>query len=517
MQQYRECIHRLRLGNGLRKISQQLKIHRSILRPIRTLAIKNGWLDLNVVMPSDQEIFQALNQNSKKAQGSILEPYFEEIKEWRNKKYTAVVIHRLLSEHVLCSIHQVKRYLQKTFPKRPEPIMIRPTFSGKTIEVDFGFLGHFWDKKTNKFKKTWIFSARLRHSRKAYREVVFDQCLATFIKCHINAFEHFGGVTEEIVLDNLKAGVIKSCIDNDQLNRSYQEMAEHYKIMLNPCLPRTPEHKGGVESDMRYIKISFLPHIKERQKFQPYLDLVQLQEMLEKWDREVANIRVVYGVGKSPEEVFKTEEKGALRPLPVARWEMVEWCECEVRRDWRIIYRSSFYSVPYMFISQTVQVKITTQRIYIFFDHQEVASHPRATEKWEFMRNPNHAPPFKEAVLACNREGLLSQAQEVGPYTYAFVQKLLNDPVVNKLKPVRCLLQLTLNYTKERVELACKRALYYNTLRHRSVKDILVNGLDQEQIEEVKSRLSSRFKHARDPKEYYTTVPCENQKEVIHG
>ena len=46
--------------------------------------------------------------------------------------------------------------------------------------------------------------------------------------CHIHAFlEHFGGVPSRVVLDNLKAGVIKSCIDNDMLNRSYKELAEY--------------------------------------------------------------------------------------------------------------------------------------------------------------------------------------------------------------------------------------------------------------------------------------------------
>ena len=134
------------------------------------------------------------------------------------------------------------------------------------MDVDFGFLGELWDDSRQKFRKAWVFSGRLRHSRKAYRRLVWEQDVNTFLLCHILAFERFGGVPEIVCLDNLKAGVIKSCIDNDMLNRSYKELAEHYDFMISPCLPRTPEHKGGVENDIKYIKGNFWPQIREKKK-----------------------------------------------------------------------------------------------------------------------------------------------------------------------------------------------------------------------------------------------------------
>lgn len=392
--------------------------------------------------------------------------------------------------------------------------MVRQSYPGEIMDVDFGFLGLFWDSIESRFRKTWVFSARLRHSRKAYREVVFDQNVTTFIKCHIHAFEWFGGVPAKVVLDNLKAGVIKSCIDNDQLNRSYREMAEYYQVLIDPCLPYTPEHKGGVENDMRYIKKNFLPFIKERQKHQSRLDLSTLQKELEKWDREVADVRIVYGVGRSPAVIFSEDEKGALNPLPVCRWDIVEWHQCEVRKDWRIMFNNAYYSVPYYLIGQTVQIMSTTSIVRIFFEHSQVASHPRALQKWEYQRNPDHAPPFKEAVLSCTREGLLIQSQEIGPWTYALTRKILSDPTVDKLRPVRKLLSLALSYDKERIEAACSRALHYNTLRYQSVKDILENGLDQEPIKQKESKIHPLFKHARNPREYQVNPTT---KEVFYG
>ena len=91
------------------------------------------------------------------------------------------------------------------------------------MEVDFGELGKFLDDDRID-KKSWLFSLRLRHSRKAYREIVLDQTLSTFLMGHVHAFEYFNGVPKNCILDNLKAAVIRSTIDNDMINRSYQEL-----------------------------------------------------------------------------------------------------------------------------------------------------------------------------------------------------------------------------------------------------------------------------------------------------
>ena len=98
------------------------------------------------------------------------------------------------------------------------------------MEVDFGELGRFRDDD-GEIKKFWLFSLRLLHSRKVYREVVSDQTSATFLMGHVHAFEYFNGVPKNCILDNLKAGVIKSTIDNDQVNRAYQMLAELYYAM----------------------------------------------------------------------------------------------------------------------------------------------------------------------------------------------------------------------------------------------------------------------------------------------
>ena len=143
--------------------------------------------------------------------------------------------------------------------------MVRTTDPGRDAEVDFGELGRFLDEEGIE-RRVWIFSLRLRHSRKTYREIVFDQTTNTFLQAHIHAFEYFGGTPKYCIPDNTKAAVIKSVVDNDMINKAYQSLAEYYGFIICPCLPYNPNHKGGVEGDIKYVKGNFLPYFLAVQK-----------------------------------------------------------------------------------------------------------------------------------------------------------------------------------------------------------------------------------------------------------
>jgi transposase len=64
---------------------------------------------------------------------------------------------------------------------------------------------------------------------------------------NVNAFSCFKGVPERVMIDNLKAGIIRACWEDPQVQQSYRECAEHYGFLIAPCCPHTPEHKGKVE------------------------------------------------------------------------------------------------------------------------------------------------------------------------------------------------------------------------------------------------------------------------------
>jgi transposase len=423
----REVIHRLREGHSDRRIRREIGIDRSIIKKIRALSILHQWLDTSVAMPTDGEISKFWNSTSKNQKSHPLDLHRNHLEQWRKEGYSAVVMHQLLKDQCPCDAQAIRRYLNKHFPMQVDPVMVRNTIPGQDLDIDFGYLGKFLDDEEI-IRKAWVFSFRLRHSRRTYRQIVLDQSSQTFLLAHVHAFEWFGGVPKNIILDNCKAAITQSTIDNDMIRRSYQELAEHYGFIISPCLPRTPQHKGGIECDVKYTKSNFLSYFLVRQK-EKNIAIPLLRELIEelvRWGLQVADTHIVHGVGRSPLEIFKTEEKMALRPLPKNRWELTSWSQCVVRRDWRIMYDSAYYAVPYELIGQQVQICATTSLIRIFYDHREVAYHNRATKKWEYKRKAEYAPPLKEEVLQCTREGLLSLAEKVGPFTYQVVHEIFS-------------------------------------------------------------------------------------------
>jgi transposase len=511
MTEIREIIHRLRMGQSKRGIHKEMGVYRPIIRELHSIAITQLWLDPTSPMPSNEEIAKVWTKKIKKTPHQ-LDNHKEEIAQWHKEELSSVVIYQLLKDKCPCDAQAIRRYRKKHFPKLTEPVMVRVTVAGRDMEVDFGELGKFLDEDGN-IKKVWLFSLRLRHSRKVYREVVTNQKTPTFLMGHVHAFEYFNGVPKNVVLDNLKAGVIRSTIDNEMINRSYNELAEHYGFIISPCLPRTPEHKGGVEGDVKYTKKNFLPYFLAKQKEIGITTpkIRDLKEGLEKWDKDVADVHIVYGVGRSPLELFKSEEEKVLQPLPKGRWEPTSWSQCTVRREWRVMVDNAYYSVPYKLIDKTVDVCMTHSLVRIFYMHQEVALHEIATKKWEYKRKTEHAPPLQEAVLQCSREGLLGLADDVGTFTCQVAHMILSHPSVDKLKPVRHMLKLADKYSKERLEKACQRAFNCKLYSYASVKSILENNLDSQPIENLdKGKIvpMPRPRFARDPADYrssYTT------------
>lgn len=110
---------------------------------------------------------------------------------------------------------------------------------GKSLETDWaGATLKLIDRVTGGDIKVYIFVAALPFSQYCYAEGFLDMKSASWLTGHIHAFEYFGGVTETIIPDNLKAGVIKSDYAEPLLNESYRELADYYQTVIVPARVR---------------------------------------------------------------------------------------------------------------------------------------------------------------------------------------------------------------------------------------------------------------------------------------
>jgi transposase len=502
MAELRDVIRRLKLGHGVRDIQRSTGVHRTIIRKLKETAEEIGWLAPEAELPSEQQIEEARRcvDSAEKASSLFqqLAAHHEDFKRWHEDEYTAVVMHSLIRDRVPCSLSTIDRYLRSQFPKAVKGVMRRGTVAGKVMEVDFGYLGITYDANTQRNRRTWVFSGRLRHSRRAWRERCFDQKQQTFFVCHIHAFEYFGGVVDRAVPDNTKAAVVRASFQDPIVNRAYRALAEHYGFLIDPCPPYRANLKGGVESDIKYIKKNFWPIFRERQRQLgrtiPCAD--ELEQALEQWGAEVADKRLVGGVGRSPEEIFATEEAAALKPLPSTRWDPLSWGEPSVGPDWRVQFEKGFYSVPHIYIGHQVLVYGDRTRVRIYSGNREIALHARVKQPWGKSIKDEHAPPHKQEWLSIDRSGLVKWAHRLGQPVGELAAAILADKAVDGMRPVRALIRLADTYSAERLSVACRRALLYETVTYRSVKEILRHNLDRlplSQPAEADGQIAFRF------------------------
>ena len=70
--------------------------------------------------------------------------------------------------------------------------------------------------------------------------------MSDWIGCHVNALKAIGGVPQALVPDNLKAGVTKPSRYEPGINRTYQDLANHYGCVVLPARPYKPRDKANV-------------------------------------------------------------------------------------------------------------------------------------------------------------------------------------------------------------------------------------------------------------------------------
>lgn len=495
-----DLLHRMRLDHGNKKIHRETGTHRTVIRKLRTTAETRGWLNRQREMPSEKELWDAYHGVKERPGIHPLEAYHTELADYAEKEYSYVVMHELMKGRHHCSESTIRRFVQARIKGKAPRAVTQRQRELLVMEVDFGELGTAYDWLEKRNRKAYVFSGRLRYSAKAYRKVVFNQKQETFWQCHVESFEYFGGVTERVVPDNLKAAVIQASFTDPKINRGYRELAKYYGFLIDNCLPYHPQHKGGVENDIKYIKRNFWPVFKERQKQkgQDIPNVGEIQAALNQWTEEIADIRIIKNVGVSPNELF-VREAAQLKALPAERYDVPVWKKCTVSRAARIHFERSTYSVPEKYIGKEVMTAGYWHKIRIYSDDELITEHIRAERPYEDIVKEDHRSHRAIAYLNYTKENLLKQARLAGEYTAKIVEAIISDRVVSGGSPAWGIVSLGKKYGADRLEQACLRAWEFGAHNYKSVKRILAQGLEAqgEDATAAENRGHNQFLFAR--------------------
>lgn len=495
MFEYRHIIYLMRSGLSDRAISQQGYAGRHKCQTIRVIAKSRGWLQNTTALPAELELSQLLSIKSPPVSGqSSVNAFREKVLDWHQQGVRATVIYQaLVNRHdYKGSYDAIRRFIKKhSNPtiKASTPLSFDPA---EATQVDFGTGPTITDYDTGEIIKTWIFVMTLCFSRHMYVEVVRNQTVITWLGCHRRAFEFFGGVPTKIIIDNAKCAIIKACLHDPEVQRSYADCAESYGFIISPCPPRQPQMKGRVESGVKYVKGSFVPLRKFR-------SLADANQQVKAWVLGEAGNRKHGSTYQKPLSLFTETEKHLLKMLPDKPFELAQWVKVKVHGDCHVQFMKNRYSVPWKNVRETLWLRATETSVIIYKDHTLIAQHTRLKSPGERSTIAGHLPPNGQAYLMQDPSWCLAQSKKIGASCKAVIDHLFDSKVLDYLRAAQGIVRLAKTYGNARLDAACQRAIAYNSRHYKTIKNILKKGCEYKSLpgEEAFDLLASAYTNGK--------------------
>ena len=388
-------------GLGLRAIARRLGIHRCTVRialtashpPVRSSLPRGSLID-----PHRGWLMARLQQYPELSAVRL----FEQLKE-RDYKGGYGVVKRCVAE----------------LRPRMKPAYLTLAFApGECAQVDWG-MWHNVDVAGG-HRRISFFVMVLCHSRMLYAEFFLGEAMEHWLQAHRNAFTAFGGVPEQVMVDNCKTAVLRARHGDEkaELNPAYEEFARHYGFRIVPCNVRRPNEKGRVENAVGYIRTSFLAGREPG-------PLSILAPALADWLDNTANRRMHTTTGKPPRQLFEEAERAALRPLPAGPYDCHQIQAAAADSRFRVTVDGNRYSVPSTAASRRVVIHRHVDRIVIRDPGGTLlADHPRNYGKKQDIAEPGHERDLILKMRHARDKRRLEHFLVLGPDAAAYLARM---------------------------------------------------------------------------------------------
>ncbi|QFT61808.1 IS21 family transposase [Roseivivax sp. THAF30] len=345
-------------------------------------------------------------------------------------------------------------------------------FAGDTIEVICA--------ETGEVRQAQLFVGVLGASSYTYAEAVWTQTLPDWISAHVRMLSFFGGVPEQLVSDNLRAGITKACFYEPKVHRTYADLAAHYGTAVIPARPYKPRDKAKVEVGVQFVQRWIAAALRNR-RFRSLTELnTAIRELLER-----VNGKVSRHLGASRRTLLEALDRPALRPLPAIPYEYAEWVERKVGLDYHVEIERHYYSVPHQLLKCKVWARVAARTVEVFHEGQRVASHVRTSGNRQHSTVPAHMPASHRRYAGWTPAEIRRRADQIGPNTGALVDLILRTKTHPEQGFRACLgiVRLAKSHGCEALEAACERAIEIGGTSYSSVNSILKNNLHRKRPE----------------------------------
>jgi transposase len=370
--------------------------------------------------------------------------------------------------------------LYRDWAKTLDPVLRQVHQPGQKLFVDWAGLKVPIHHADGSVTEASLFVAVLGFSNKTYVEAFANEQLEQWIAAHCHAFSFYGGLTRAVVPDNPKTAVTRPCRYEPVLHRSYQEMAAHYGTVILPARVKKPRDKAKAETGVQIAERQILAPLRD-QRFFSLAELNQaIRPLLDK-----LNAQEFQKLEGSRNSWFETLEKSQLLPLPAVPFELANWSKAKVNIDYHVAVEKHFYSAPHQLIHQQLDVRLTEQTVELFQHGKRVAAHLRSQLVGRCTTIEEHRPKSHQKHLQWTPSRILEWVKTIGPECAKVVAKIMADrPHPEQgFRSALGIIRLGKAVGNDRLEAACRRALYFGTCSYTSLKSILQNNLDAQPLE----------------------------------
>lgn len=321
-----------------------------------------------------KKMYDGKEKKERKKKPSELDPYVDEIIEilsHTGTKIKSAYWYFKNERKIKCSYDNFKTFVKKNKlleeAKTGVPHPLYETDPGKQLQVDWVESIKLATIKGEIIEFN-LFSATLGYSRFHYFEYTEFKTEADFKRCLIHFFKKIGGITKEVLTDNMSAIVTIS--DGKRIiHPSIVQFFKDIEVKLSLCKARTPQTKGKDEVSNKYAQWlnSYDGKIKNKE---------HLLKLINKLNTDINNQKNT-GTNYPPVLLF-TKEKEYLRPLP--NKELLDSYEeemrsCKVPSTFLIEYKGAKYSVPPYLINKTIKYKEVNGMLFIYYKSDLVSVH----------------------------------------------------------------------------------------------------------------------------------------------
>ena len=286
-----------------------------------------------------------------------------------------------------------------------------------------------------------------------------------WIDAHVRAYKYYGGVPKVTIPDNTKTAVIKPDLVDPVLNKSYYEMAMHYRTTIIPARAGKPKDKAADENMVGNVSRRIIAALRNRQFF-------SIHEINQAISEELVKLinRPFQKMEGNRQSAFEKIDKPFLQPLPATQYEYSEWKETKVQFNYHVDFDGFFYSVHYSRVNSPCSVRATSKTIEIYIGSERIAAHLKNYNTFKrYTTLPEHMPEAHQAVSGWSAERFLSWAEKIGPNTRELIKRILEsrEYPVQTYRTCMGIMRLGKNYSTEIMESGSREALDKNTCSYK--------------------------------------------------